>query len=288
MPARTRAKAARAAKQHGHLTEFGELDTTPTSRHLQSPQDAAGENEPVAQAEKNGVSKSSVPNQNEFDNPEDIDLNNLPRSLLKPVLDDAQKTQVLDIHWSESESASRRSSPVVGEEISDDIWRLDEAGLSISNTSPRSMNSPLPDTAPLPVELHPRGSQGDSLRGEVAAPRPIPTVDFSETASTAFRSSPFRTEEGSKSMWQLDDDSFEEALDSHFEKQKEDRPRANTVKPLPRSYRQDSLNNNPTSNKMKTVNECSAQITNNDNEAERGMWPLPINSAFIYSGIVLH
>ncbi|KAF5677600.1 hypothetical protein FHETE_1651 [Fusarium heterosporum] len=160
-------------------TGFGELETTPTSRHLQSPH--------RGQPQK---SKLGLPNQDsnpeaqnarlqsrtladEFENSlNDADVARL--ASLNESVPSAQPHQ--DFSWSEGGS-THRSSPV----------REDEQNLSENQelaidefSSPKSGPGKLPNTQPLPSQPLTR-----RLAGEITF------VDFSETASSARRSSPY-------------------------------------------------------------------------------------------------
>ncbi|KAM5347872.1 hypothetical protein ACJ41O_007696 [Fusarium nematophilum] len=179
-------------------TEFGQLDTTPTSRHLQSPDKLEGQqtvspsrarendNLPATQLfDWDGIAgrtQSSLSFDGFDDGIDDVDL-------IKFDTTEAQAEPLREADkdgWSELGSLTRRSTPVAGGETPRDLW---EFGTQDSRrdalSSPRSGQEKLPDTLPLPPE-HLRTALGGDGQG-VDCKR----VDFSETASTARRSSPF-------------------------------------------------------------------------------------------------
>ncbi|GKU17617.1 unnamed protein product [Fusarium langsethiae] len=126
------------------MPQIGQLDTTPTSRHLQSPQVDNGLEPPSAQPQEST---------NEYDGDiDDGDLINLTK-------------QVSGAFWSEGAS-TRRSTPL--DSPFDD------------SSSQKSGSGKLPSTQPLPSQL---------IAGH-SANNGQPLIDFSETATTARRSSP--------------------------------------------------------------------------------------------------
>ncbi|RGP58851.1 hypothetical protein FSPOR_11749 [Fusarium sporotrichioides] len=127
------------------MPQIGQLDTTPTSRHLQSPQVDNDPEPPSAQPQEST---------NEYDG--DIDDGDLTK-LTK---------QVSGAFWSEGAS-TRRSTPL--DSPFDD------------SSSQKSGSGKLPSTQPLPSQL---------IAGH-SANNGQPLVDFSETATTARRSSPY-------------------------------------------------------------------------------------------------
>ncbi|KAF0635546.1 hypothetical protein FPSE5266_04913 [Fusarium pseudograminearum] len=131
-------KRARQSQTH----QIGQLDTTPTSRHLQSPQvDNNHEPPPSAQPQEST---------NEYDDGVDEVLIRLNKQVF------------------ESEGASTRRSTPIDSHFDD-------------SSSQKSGSGKLPSTQPLPSQLI---SGNLTNKGQ-------PLVDFSETATTARRSSPY-------------------------------------------------------------------------------------------------
>ncbi|KAI6757821.1 hypothetical protein HG531_003646 [Fusarium graminearum] len=131
------------ARRQSQTHQIGQLDTTPTSRHLQSPQvDNNHEPPPSAQPQESA---------NEYD--DDVDDEDLIR----------RNKQVF-----ESEGASTRRSTPIDSHFDD-------------SSSQKSGSGKLPSTQPLPSQLI-----SGNLTNKVQ-----PLVDFSETATTARRSSPY-------------------------------------------------------------------------------------------------
>ncbi|KAJ6445062.1 microcin c7 self-immunity protein mccf [Purpureocillium lavendulum] len=86
--------------------------------------------------------------------------------------------------WSDTGSVARRSSPIRPGETPGAAWYFDDESLpALSST--KSARTNLPDTAPLPSFPSP-----DKQFAGPATKRK--KVDFSETATTADRSSPYR------------------------------------------------------------------------------------------------
>ncbi|QPC78363.1 hypothetical protein HYE68_009115 [Fusarium pseudograminearum] len=135
------------ARRQSQTHQIGQLDTTPTSRHLQSPQvDNNHKPPPSAQPQESA---------NEYDGDvDDEDLMNLDKQVQGAFC------------WSEGAS-TRRSTPV-------DSYFED-------SSSQKSGSGKLPSTQPLPSQL---------ISGNLAN-NGKPLVDFSETATTARRSSPY-------------------------------------------------------------------------------------------------
>ncbi|KAL7935428.1 hypothetical protein V8C35DRAFT_279158 [Trichoderma chlorosporum] len=109
---------------------------------------------------------------------------------------DENEEPIKPFSWSDAGSTTnntRRSSPAdLGEISSDDVWDFDESIAPFS--SPNSEKNKLPDTVPLTCE----GKKDQS-------PVPVDGIDFSETASTIRRSSPFGASHRSKDIWNFDD-----------------------------------------------------------------------------------
>ncbi|KAI5463684.1 hypothetical protein BGZ63DRAFT_197471 [Mariannaea sp. PMI_226] len=188
MPVKTRARSAKSAKPKQQSTQLGELDTTPTRHHFQSPQGQKqlppGDLErgagPSTEVNTFSSEREPVSQLDEFDDDlDDVDLIKLDCA----GENKAQTTShVDDFSWSEAGSLTRRSSPLRGGETPHDIWEFGESNSFEPFSSPRSSQEKLPDTIPLPPE-------------PVFAPLPQPPeaerrIDFSETASTLRRSSP--------------------------------------------------------------------------------------------------
>ncbi|KAI8689678.1 hypothetical protein LRP88_14029 [Fusarium phalaenopsidis] len=186
-------------------TEFGQLETTPTSRHLQSPEDHLTQT-PVSKSQGQDNSdqtarvKSSTTNQkqqssfvDEFDDGvDDVDLINLD-PFEEPK---TQPAPANDFSWSETGSLTRRSSPLRGSEASKDIWQFDNQGSLIDAfSSPKSGKGDLPKTQPLTQSLN--------ARLEDSPNKAVVVVDFSETASTGRRSSPFPSQIATEESWEL-------------------------------------------------------------------------------------
>lgn len=146
--------------------EIGQLETTPTSRHLQSPQVNDNPDPPSTQNHP----RTSA---DEFDDEvEDADLIDLA-----VFEEDIPSNQIAPGYWSEGGS-TRPSSPA------------EDHGLNAFDSSPsgvddfsslRSGSEKLPSTQPLPSQLIADPPAGNKT----------PLVDFSETATTARRSSPY-------------------------------------------------------------------------------------------------
>ncbi|KAI8723234.1 hypothetical protein NCS52_00178800 [Fusarium sp. LHS14.1] len=200
-------KSTQRGKPRLLSTEFGQLETTPTSRHLQSPEEHHTHTQtPVSKSQGQNNSdqtaqvKSSTTNQkqqlsfvDDFDDGvDDVDLINLD-------LFEEPKTQpapVNDFSWSETGSLTRRSSPLRGTEASKDIWQFDNQGSLIDAfSSPKSGQGDLPKTQPLTQSLN---THLEELPNEAVA-----VVDFSDTASTGRRSSPFASQIATEESWEL-------------------------------------------------------------------------------------
>lgn len=181
------------------LTHFPELDTTPTSNHFQSSEEAvinASLAKPKSQkgdsSSKAHVPRSSGRSEQFGSSLDDQDLMSLD-SLLG--LDGAHN-QTTGLALSEVAS-TRRSSPV-NSPTPNDLWQFEaeaEAESIPAISSPRSGFDLLPDTVPIPSQGMPRSPQCIPMK-------PSSRVDFSETASTGQRSSPFN-EEAAALDWEL-------------------------------------------------------------------------------------
>lgn len=182
MPARKSARTSQRAKVKRQPTSgVGELQTTPTSRHLQSPRRGQSqksnlglpnqdENPELASAQLQ--SRTST---DEFENGvDDVDLMRL--DAFDRAVPSAQPPP--GFSWSEVGS-TRRSSPVQEEE--DQIPSENQESVVDAFSSPKSGPGKLPNTQQLPS--HPPAGY--------LAGKDIAQVDFSETASSARRSSPY-------------------------------------------------------------------------------------------------
>jgi hypothetical protein len=163
---------------------FGELDTTPTDRHLQSQQKTNGQR--LLATSRQSVEahiQSSRPISDDLDNGSDVD------DLLG--LDTVAA-------GSELSPQTRCNTPDKGE-TPNDIWdfgpETDGNGSSLPPlSSPRSGLDNLPDTVPIPPDqeaVHPPQNTADTQPG----------FDLSETASTLRRSSPFEADETRNTLW---------------------------------------------------------------------------------------
>lgn len=175
MPVKTRAKAAARARLP---SQFGELETTPTSHHQStehSPTAQRGSGLPLSSPRRRG----SLSRERYDDGFDDLSLGGL---------DDMQQTpseirRHSSFQWSETESLARRSSPLNPGETPKTIWQFDGDGSLPPLSTPASAGDKLPDTAPLP-------SGPSAVPEREAVPTSAVKVDFSETASTMRRSSP--------------------------------------------------------------------------------------------------
>ncbi|KAJ3523586.1 hypothetical protein NM208_g12394 [Fusarium decemcellulare] len=212
MPPRKGGKSAQYGRHKRQATEFGQLDTTPTSRHLKSPdkaqprqsvstsqyQRAKGTQAPSQ--EKRSTNRTSSFSVDEFDDGvDDVDL-------IKLATTEEAKTQPAydnDFSWSETDSQARRSSPVQ-EESPEDIWEFEnQASLRDPFSSPKSGLGKLPNTQPLP-------SQPTNDPRPATSKQSLAGVDFSETASTARRSSPYVSQAATSQVaieesWELEE-----------------------------------------------------------------------------------
>lgn len=206
MPPKGRGKAAKAQKPKRQPTQFGELDTTPTSRHLRSSKakelaidEPAGESANPRPSSGTDANASPVqPNLSpeEFeDGVDDIDLIQLDYSRNVKM-----ESQVPDFTWSEAGSTRKRSSPLRTGDASQSLWEFDEKDSMNPFSSPRSGLEKLPDTMPLPRDPT-LDAQSQSQR------EPGSRIDFSETASTMRRSSPLLPPGRMTENWEFNDSS---------------------------------------------------------------------------------
>lgn len=204
MPSR---KVTKRGKLNRILTQFGQLDTTPTSRQFQSPAKPFNSQHsdreanlptPLLSSDINTQKLAgNAPRLNEEfeDDIDDLDLvqfgeshNNLTRL--------EQRVEVGT--WSETASQTRRSSPLLSGDTPHHIWHFGEDD-SLGSSSD-SKSSRLPDTMPLPPD--------PTLESQIELPFEAQSrVDFSETATTNQRSSPFScTETPSQTAWVFEDE----------------------------------------------------------------------------------
>ncbi|RFU80467.1 hypothetical protein TARUN_1760 [Trichoderma arundinaceum] len=136
----------------------------------------------------------------------------------KMLLSQDTTTQV-PYPWSEGESTNvtRRSTPVDPNDLlEEDTWDFGSEDESLAPFSSPNTGTQLPDTMPIV-----RASQTNER-----APTPGPQVDFSETASTIRRSSPFSMSDAHKSLWDFQDSPsssspFADAIDKGNQGQRE-------------------------------------------------------------------
>lgn len=185
MPRKSKSTATKTASKgqskkqvQRQSTEFGELDTTPTSHH---------DGSPVPSTEPKSHSNGDRPHnddeiidQDEFD--DDIDDSDLAE--LADTQDNPNTPSDRKIAWSERGSGTHRSSSMSSQEEEQSGHVFGYIGEVPALSSPASGHDALPDTLPLPT-----------IDGAMTLPGgqtwPSLLVDFSETASTIFRSSPF-------------------------------------------------------------------------------------------------
>ncbi|GJN80215.1 hypothetical protein PLIIFM63780_003740 [Purpureocillium lilacinum] len=157
-------------------SQFGELETTPTSRCHESPRPVSSH---AAGSETQLI--------------EDIAYLMTDIDRQGPQLADAgdiSATAPADVGvgcsatfaWSDTGSVARRSSPLRPGDTPGALWRFDDESLP-PLSSAKSARTNLPETAPLPLFPSP----DKQLDGAATSQK---NVDFSETATTARRSSP--------------------------------------------------------------------------------------------------
>ncbi|KAF4954872.1 hypothetical protein FGADI_4974 [Fusarium gaditjirri] len=174
MPRRARKSGPRGkgTRHSARIGAIGQLDTSP-NRHDQSPR-AIQPQDPTPTLTNQGanseLSNSEIPSTNEFD--DDLNEDDLMRLVEAAAVPSAQPPA--DFSWSEIGS-TRRSTPLREDEPS---FLDNQDSLLDEFSSPKSGLGKLPNTQPLP-------SEPDQENKEP------PFVDFSETASTVRRSSPY-------------------------------------------------------------------------------------------------
>ncbi|KID79453.1 uncharacterized protein G6M90_00g019500 [Metarhizium brunneum] len=158
--------------------QFGELETTPTSHHEKSPIPSVGQKTRASHTDCHDTDQIVDPEEFE-DGVDDNDMAKLadtPKKIKTP--------RDREIIWSEKDSETHRSSSMSPEEEEQSGHVFGYIRDDIPFTSPASGHDALPDTLPLsapPVSPPSADCQSQSSQH----------VDFSETASTLFRSSPF-------------------------------------------------------------------------------------------------
>ncbi|KLO88537.1 uncharacterized protein LW93_3906 [Fusarium fujikuroi] len=175
MPQRRGGKSGPRPKRTRHsarIGAMGQLDTTP-NRHDQSPR-AVQTQDPTPALPNQGANSeppnSEIPSTNEFD--DDLNEDDLRRLVEAEAVPSAQPPA--DFSWSEIGS-TRRSTPLREDEPS---FLDNQDSLLDEFSSPKSGLGKLPNTQPLPPEPDQESKEP-------------PFVDFSETASTIRRSSPY-------------------------------------------------------------------------------------------------
>ncbi|CVK99444.1 uncharacterized protein FMAN_02285 [Fusarium mangiferae] len=175
MPQRRGGKSGPRPKRTRHsarIGALGQLDTTP-NRHDQSPRAVQTEDPTPALPNQGANSEppnSEIPSTNEFD--DDLNEDDLMRLVEAEAVPSAQPPA--DFSWSEIGS-TRRSTPLREDEPS---FLDNQDSLLDEFSSPKSGLGKLPNTQPLPPESDQQSKEP-------------PFVDFSETASTVRRSSPY-------------------------------------------------------------------------------------------------
>lgn len=159
-------------RHSARIGALGQLDTSP-NRHDQSPR-AVQTQDPTTTLPNEGASieppNSEIPSTNEFD--DDLNDDDLRRLVEAEAVPSAQPPA--DFSWSEIGS-TRRSTPLREDEPS---FLDNQDSLLDEFSSPKSGLGKLPNTQPLPSEPDQESKEP-------------PFVDFSETASTIRRSSPY-------------------------------------------------------------------------------------------------
>ncbi|EHK18090.1 uncharacterized protein TRIVIDRAFT_67302 [Trichoderma virens Gv29-8] len=178
MAPQLRPKPNTHARMQRVATKFNELEVTPSRPGDKSSHPAAKETD-IPQSSQQNASGCSFGDSEDGNPVHDGDLHTV-----KPF------------SWSDAGSTAnntKRSSPAdLGELFADDDWDFEESIAPFS--SPTSEKNKLPDTMPL---VNSKGADQSST--------PEKQVDFSETASTARRSSPFGVSSGYKDIWNFDD-----------------------------------------------------------------------------------
>ncbi|CAG9956351.1 unnamed protein product [Clonostachys rosea f. rosea IK726] len=173
MPRRGRSSAKTLQREPSVV--LGQLDTTPTSHHAETLSDFTDHQEFFEDAIA------------------DEDLLALDGLLAPSKARHREKS----FTWSEAGS-TRRSSPLHGE-VPNDVWEFDAEDSLPAMSSPKSGIDKLPATLPLPPQDHIEPNDIQPTE------KPAHNVDFSETASTARRSTPFGLDEvSSLGPWEFE------------------------------------------------------------------------------------
>lgn len=166
-------RVSRVARQQ---TQFGELDTTPTNHHFQSPEQQAFNS--ALSNSREEIHHKARPRHPEVDTGiSDADLMEMQDSL------DAGAT-------TSGYNKNDPSSP-------NDVWDF-SLGSTPAFSSPNNGLGGLPDTVPIPDSQYLVGHQYQEKPATATA---ADHVDFSETATTARRSSPCHPNQDSEADW---------------------------------------------------------------------------------------
>ncbi|KAM0263558.1 hypothetical protein ACHAQJ_001177 [Trichoderma viride] len=181
----TRTKPNTRARMQRISTKFTELDVTPNRPGV--------EHDPLLLNEKEMLPLSEA-------NADERLLDGYEAA--ESVFDETQQdnTTGASFAWSDagSTNVTRRSSPVPTDDLpAEELWDFDDEDDEVDKlfASCDSKNQNLPDTMPLVRESQ---AKQPSLT-------PAPKVDFSETASSIRRSSPFLTSDARKDLWDFSD-----------------------------------------------------------------------------------
>ncbi|KAK5988563.1 hypothetical protein PT974_10047 [Cladobotryum mycophilum] len=181
MASQTRTRLNKRKRPLKSRPQFQELDTTPTNRHLHSVDEFLMRHQRfTSDANQKAPSDMLDP---ELD---DIDLLSLEVNIKSQITQDKAFPE------SDTGSLTRRSSPVHPGETPKSIWQFEDDESFSPFSSPKVNTETLPDTAPLPTAAQVAVQQ---------SPQKDHQVDFSETASTIRRSSPFGFGDTLKELW---------------------------------------------------------------------------------------
>ena len=193
MPRRRSSQRSRVQRQS---TQFGELDTTPTSHHFQSPEEnpfntalsrSNNRNEPSAE-----MKRLSQVSEDYSQSLADQDLLSFHDSLTES--NPNSKNPESEGHSTRRSSPMNVTTPNPHWDFSPEDPEDNDSVPPIS--SPRSGTDRLPDTVPIPAT-----QELESEPDEAAQPHG--RVDFSDTATTARRSSPFGIDHPVETAWEL-------------------------------------------------------------------------------------
>ncbi|KAH8173526.1 hypothetical protein LIA77_07781 [Sarocladium implicatum] len=186
---------------------FAALDTTPTSRTTVDDSGLSADTCDPSLSEPRHGAPATPENTDSFElihPPNDVQmydedgLADLDMLAVEAQTSSHKPSRAKSFTWSDTGSISRRSSPLAAGETPQAPWLLDDVD-SLPNpySSPRSGNSTFPSTMPLPKE------QFDSIM--VEGPEMAQGFDFSETASTARRSTPLDLDSHLDDAWEFGD-----------------------------------------------------------------------------------